>query len=203
MKSKQIGLYFGSFNPVHIGHMAIANFMVTAGGMDEVWFIVSPRSPFKEKSSLMPDYHRLEMVHLAIGDDSRMRASNIEFGMPQPNYTSRTLVALKEKYPKHHFHLMMGSDNLAGFHKWHQYEFILAECQLLVYPRPNAPGGDLQFHPSVRMVEAPHMDISASFVREHMRAGQDMRHFLPPKVWHYLEDNQLLTRKKSGTKIEK
>lgn len=203
MKSRQVGLYFGSFNPVHIGHMAIANYMVTAGGMDEVWFVVSPRSPFKEKSSLLPDYHRLEMVHLAIGDDPRMRASNIEFGMPQPNYTSRTLVTLKEKYPQHHFHLMMGSDNLAGFHKWHQYEFILAEFQLLVYPRPGAPAGDLQHHPSVHIVQAPHMDISASFVREHVQAGQDMRHFLPPRVWAYLEDNQLLRKVKPARKSEK
>lgn len=195
MNPKHIGLYFGSFNPIHIGHMAIANYMVTCTPLRELWFIVSPQNPFKEKAGLIPDHHRLEMVHLAIGDDLRFRASNVEFSLPQPNYTSRTLSVLAEKYPDYIFHLIMGADNLRTFHKWHQYEYILENHRLLVYPRHEEnqiQKSEYMQHPNISWVEAPKIEVSASFIREQIRAGKDMRHFVPPAVWKYLDENQLI-----------
>ena len=162
----KIGLFFGSFNPIHIGHMAIANYMAEFTDLNQVWFVVSPQSPLKKKTSLLADHHRLQLVRLAIGDSLKYKASNIEFQLPKPSFTVNTLAHLTEKYPQHSFCLIMGSDNLNTFHKWKNYEHILNEHQLYIYPRPDSDGGSLKDHPNVKYVQAPFMDISATFLRE-------------------------------------
>lgn len=188
MMRKKIGLFFGSFNPVHIGHMALANYFVEFSPVQEIWFVVSPHSPFKEKGSLLADHHRLEMVYQAIDSDSRFRASNIEFKLPQPNYTAHTLVVLEEKYPDYDFSLIMGSDNLEGFMKWKNADVMLSRYSLLVYPRPGHPGGSLREHPAVTFVDAPLLDISASFIREAVRNGKNLKYFIPGKAFQYMQE---------------
>jgi len=182
------GLFFGSFNPVHIGHLAIANYMVAFADLDQVWFIISPQNPFKEKTSLLADYHRLELINLAIGDDLRFKASDIEFRMARPSYTIHTLEYLREKYPQNHFELIMGSDQLPSFHRWKNYQQILKDYRLLVYPRPGSDDHELISHPSVSMSDAPRMDISSSMIRHAISEGKDVRHFLPSGVWKYLDE---------------
>ncbi|MDX2443317.1 MAG: nicotinate (nicotinamide) nucleotide adenylyltransferase [Bacteroidales bacterium] len=190
----KIGLYFGSFNPIHIGHMAIANYVVEFAALDQVWFIVSPHNPLKEKSSLLQDFHRLEMVYKAIDDDPRFRASDIEFNMPKPSYTIDTLAYLKEKFPDYAFHLIMGSDNLYYIHKWKNYKEILSNYGILVYPRPDYPFdikelSDLTGNDSsIRQLEAPLMEISSSFIRKSIKQKIDLRHFLPAEVFRYIEE---------------
>lgn len=192
-KCKNIGLFFGSFNPIHNGHLMIANWMVEYTDLDQVWFVVSPLSPFKTTSSLLPDYQRLELVNRAIGDDLRFRASNIEFNLPKPSYTIDTLTHLKEQHPEYQFILIMGSDQLPDFHRWKDPERILEGHKLYVYPRKEGPqtadGGrreKMLDHPSLEQVEAPMIEISASFIRSAIREGRDVRHFLPPAVWAYV-----------------
>jgi len=188
----KIGLYFGSFNPIHIGHMAIANYVVEFAALDQVWFIVSPHNPLKEKSSLLQDYHRLDMVYKAIDDDPRFRASDIEFNMPKPSYTIDTLAYLKEKFPDYTFQLIMGSDNLYYIHKWKNYKEILKNYGILVYPRPDYPFdlkelSDLTGNDSyLRQIEAPLMEISSSFIRKSIKQKIDLRHFLPVEVFRYI-----------------
>lgn len=183
-----VGLYFGSFNPVHAGHMVIANYMLAYAGLDKLWFVVSPHNPLKDKSTLLDDRHRLELVRLAIGDNNKMKASDIEFKMKQPSYTIHTLTYLKEKYPTYNFHLIMGSDNLATLHKWKNYEEILKQFHILVYPRPKSDGGPLQAHPNVKMVSAPHVEISSTFIREAIKAKKDVRYYVPPAAWEYIRE---------------
>ncbi|MEM9823825.1 MAG: nicotinate (nicotinamide) nucleotide adenylyltransferase, partial [Bacteroidota bacterium] len=139
----KVGLFFGSFNPIHVGHLIIANFMATQTELEQVWLVVSPQNPFKAKSSLARDYERLHLVQLAIDDNPKLRVSNIEFSLPKPSYTIDTLTYLKEKYPQHAFSLIMGGDNLGSFHKWKNYEQILAHHQIFVYKRPQYHLGDL------------------------------------------------------------
>lgn len=183
----KIGLYFGTYNPIHIGHMAIANYMVEFTEIQQLWFVVSPHNPFKNKKHLLADYHRLELVNLAIGDDGRFRACDIEFKLPQPSYTIDTLTYLAEKYPMHEFYLVMGSDNLEHLTKWKNYEMIIGQYKLLVYPRPGfCPENALQ-HPNIRIVEAPLMEVSASFIRHAIADGKNLSHFIPEKVWEYLD----------------
>jgi|SRR3989344_1487806 len=183
-----VGLFFGSFNPIHIGHMALANYMLEFEGLSELWFVVSPHNPLKDKGTLLHHRHRLHMVNLAIGDNPKMKASDIEFNMPQPSYTVNTLAHLKEKYPKKKFALIMGSDNLETFHKWKNYEEILKRQTILVYPRPGREGGDLSKHPSVRITEAPIMEISSSFIRKAIAEKKNIEYYLPPAVWKYIEE---------------
>lgn len=182
----KVGLYFGTFNPIHIGHMAIANYMLEFGGLDKVWFVVTPRNPMKEKHSLLPEQQRLRMVREAIASDNRFRASDVEFKLPQPNYTIHTLQYLEEQYPGDSFSLILGSDNLEHFQKWKHAELILQRYELLVYPRPGHDGGLLKDHPGVKMLKAPFMDISSTFIREAIAAGKDVKHFLPEPVWKYI-----------------
>lgn len=182
-----IGLFFGSFNPVHIGHMALANYMLTYTDMQEVWLVVSPQNPLKQKDSLLPQHHRLTLVNLAIDDCPNMRSSNIEFSLPQPSYTINTLVHLNEKYPQHQFSLIMGQDNLQTFAKWKNYEEILNGYHLYVYPRPNAKTSAFDQHPHVHLTEAPIMDISSTFIRQAIREKKDVRFFLPAKVWEEID----------------
>ena len=182
------GLYFGTFNPVHIGHMAIANYIVEYAGIDQLWFVVSPQNPFKNKMNLLDDYQRLEMVHRAIDDDPRFRASNIEFGLPKPSYTIDTLTYLKEQYPGHRFKIIMGSDNLEKFHKWKNYESIVGNYGIIVYPRPGFDPKSIGLHQNITICEAPQMDISSTFIRNAIKQGKDMRHFIPPVTWKYMEE---------------
>lgn len=184
----KVGLYFGSFNPVHAGHMIIANYMLACAGIDRLWFIVSPHNPLKEKNTLLADRHRLELVRLAIGDNNKMKASDIEFQMPQPSFTIHTLTYLKEKHPDYSFYLIMGSDNLATLHKWKNYEEILKQHRILVYPRPKSDGGPLKAHPHVEMVDAPHVEVSSTFIREAIKAKKDVRYYVPPAAWEYIRE---------------
>ena len=182
-----IGLLFGSFNPVHVGHMVLANYMLSFTDMDKVWLVVSPHNPLKNKSSLLDQHHRLMLVDAAIGDNNNIRSSNIEFSLPQPSYTINTLAHLSEKYPEHRFSLIMGEDNLGTFHKWKNYEEILRSHHIYIYPRPGAEGGNLLAHPHVHMTEAPVIDISSTFIREAIRNKKDVRYFLPCGVWEEIE----------------
>ncbi|MBU0765302.1 MAG: nicotinate-nucleotide adenylyltransferase [Bacteroidetes bacterium] len=185
-KYKKTGLFFGSFNPIHIGHLAIANYMMEFTDLDRLWFVVSPQNPLKEKKNLLADYHRLELVHRAIGDSVLFRASNIEFSLPKPSYTIDTLTYLSEKHPDHSFVLIVGADSLETFRKWKNYELILERYEILVYPRPGSTGGEFTGHKNVRLTEAPLIEISSSFIRDAIRQGKDMRYFLPEKVYEYI-----------------
>jgi nicotinate-nucleotide adenylyltransferase len=182
------GLFFGSFNPIHIGHMAIANYMLSFEGLNEIWFIVSPQNPFKQKQTLLPERQRLEMVHLAINNAPGYRASDIEFSLPQPSYTIHTLAYLKEKFPNREFILIMGQDNLSSFHKWKNYEMILANYSILVYPRQDAQTSEFEKHPSVKLTEAPQFDISSTFIRNAFAKNYDIRFYLPDKVFQYIDE---------------
>lgn len=185
----KIGLYFGSYNPIHIGHMAIANYIIEFTDIDQLWFVVSPQNPLKGKVNLLEDYHRLELVTRAIGDDNRFRVSNIEFNLPKPSYTINTLAHLQEKFPNHRFAIIMGSDNLGSFHKWKNHEMILENYGIIVYPRPGFDREKMIVHPNVTFAEgAPLMEISSSFIRDSIKKGKDVRHFMPQKVWEYLDE---------------
>lgn len=184
----RIGLFFGSFNPVHVGHMVLANYMLSFTELEQVWFVVSPHNPLKEKSSLLDQNQRLYMVNLAIGDTSKFKSSNIEFNLSQPSYTINTLAHLKEKYPQHQFSLIMGEDNLQSFTKWKNYEEILKNHQLFVYPRPNSEPGDLKHHKNVIMTQAPMMEISSTMIRQAIKDKKDVSFFVPAAVWEYIDE---------------
>ncbi len=183
-----IGLFFGSFNPIHVGHMVLANYMASFTDLDQVWFVVSPHNPLKEKATLLNQNQRLHMVNLAIGDNDKLKSCNIEFGLTQPSYTINTLAHLKEKYPHHRFSLIMGEDNLASFTKWKNYEEILKNYFIFVYPRPNCNSGDLKKHKNIIMTEAPLMDISSTMIRQALKDKKDVSFFVPQQVWQYLDE---------------
>lgn len=183
----KVGLFFGSFNPLHIGHMTIAQYMVEFTDLDQVWLVVSPQNPFKEKKTLLDQHHRLMMARIATEEDARLYASDIEFQLPQPSYTVDTLTYLKEKYPQHEFSLIMGGDNLKSFPKWKNQEVILADHDIYVYPRPGI-SSPLEQHPKVHLTQAPMMDISATFIRQSVLEGKDVSFLLPAAVWTYLDE---------------
>ncbi len=188
---KKIGLYFGTFNPIHIGHMVIANHMVEFSDLDEVWFVVTPQSPFKTKKTLLDNHHRYQMVFEATKEFPKLKPSKIEFDLPQPNYTVHTLVHLEEKYShKYQFCLIMGEDNLKGFHKWKNYKTILENYDLYVYPRISEGEVEHQFkdHPKIHSVAAPIMEVSSTFIRSNHKAGKNIRTMLPENVWQYLDE---------------
>jgi nicotinate-nucleotide adenylyltransferase len=185
------GLFFGSFNPIHIGHMAIAGYMLSFTDMDQIWFIVSPHNPHKINASLLAYHHRLEMVQLAVGDDIRFRVSDIESRLPLPSYTIDTLTHLSEKYPRHDFGLIIGADNLKNFHKWKNADQIILKYHRYVYPRNDFDESELNLHPNISYVQAPEMDISSSFIRKSISGGKDVRYFLPEKVFGYIEKMNL------------
>ncbi|NER17193.1 nicotinate (nicotinamide) nucleotide adenylyltransferase [Spongiivirga citrea] len=187
---KHVGLYFGTFNPIHVGHLAIANHLAEFSELDEVWFVVTPRSPFKQKTSLLDDRQRLDMVFQATKDYPKLKASDIEFSLKQPNYTVDTLAYIQEKYPEYQFALIMGEDNLKSFHKWKNYEVIIENHQLFVYPRISNSKVDLQFndHPKITHVAAPIMEISSTFIRKSIKEGKNIRPLLPENVWQYVDE---------------
>jgi nicotinate-nucleotide adenylyltransferase len=190
----KIGLFFGSFNPVHIGHMVIASYMAEYTDLEQIWMMVSPHNPFKDKLSLLQDYHRLDLVKAAIGDNRKLKASDIEFKLPKPSYTVHTLAHLGEVYPQHQFILIMGRDNLSSLHKWKDYEQILQRHEIYVYPRVNAEKSDLENHASVKFFEAPLMELSSSFIREAIRQEKDVRYMMPENVWLAIEEKSFYRR---------
>ncbi|MBF4471662.1 nicotinate (nicotinamide) nucleotide adenylyltransferase [Flavobacterium sp. HJJ] len=187
----KIGLYFGTFNPIHVGHLIIANHMAEHSDLDQVWMVVTPHNPLKKKSSLLDDHHRLQMVYLATEDFPKIKPSDIEFKLPQPNYTVNTLVHLEEKYPNHEFSLIMGEDNLKSFHKWKNYEAILEHHNIYVYPRISSEAENLELknHPKIHLIDAPVVEISSTSIRENVKKGKNVQPLLPNKVWEYIDHN--------------
>lgn len=182
LESKKVGLLFGSFNPIHTGHLILAHFMATHTDLDAVWLVVSPQSPFKVDQQMLPEEERLKLVELAIAGNDRLRALDIEVSMPKPSYTIDTLDELVRRYPQHRFVLLMGEDNLPGLPRWKQADRILAEHEVYVYPRPGVDATDVKNHPGVRVVDAPLLDISATFIRDCVRAGKSIRYLVPDAV---------------------
>jgi nicotinate-nucleotide adenylyltransferase len=189
--NKKVGLFFGSFNPVHVGHMIIANYMVEHSDLEEVWIVVSPHNPLKEKKSLANDYDRLHLVQLAIGENPNIKASSIEFNLPKPSYTIDTMAYLKEEYPDTPFVLLMGGDNLENLHKWKNYELLLRDYEIYVYKRPSYGPSKYKKHPKVRIYEAPQMNISATFIRRSLREGKSVQYLVPDAVFKYLESSNM------------
>lgn len=183
-----IGLFFGSFNPVHTGHMIIANHFAENADLHQVWFIISPQNPFKEKSSLLDEKHRLYMVNLAIEDNYKLQASNIEFHLPQPSYTIDTLTHLKEKHPDHKFSIIVGSDNLPAFHKWKNYELILAAHTVLVYKRSATDVVPENLKGDIQLFDVPLLGISSTYIRQNIKNGKSVRYLVPEKVWKHLDE---------------
>ncbi|MBU3820564.1 nicotinate-nucleotide adenylyltransferase [Flavobacteriaceae bacterium XHP0103] len=185
----KVGLYFGSFNPINIGHLVIGNYIAEQSDLDQVWFVVTPHNPFKKKSTLLDNYQRLEMVYLATKDYPKLQPCDIEFNLPQPNYTVNTLIYLQEKYPKHDFSLIMGEDNLKGFHKWKNFEVILENHHIYVYPRISEGPIETQFdnHKKVHRIDAPIMELSSTYIRSAIKKGINIRPMLPHDVWVYLD----------------
>lgn len=187
----KIGLYFGTFNPIHIGHLIIANYMVEFTDLDQVWMVVTPHNPHKKKSSLLDDYQRLHLVHLATESFPKIKPSDVEFKLSQPNYTINTLVHLQEKYPTNEFSLIMGEDNLNSFHKWKNYEVILENYDLYVYPRTISSDEKINEifinHPKIHQVKAPIVEISSTFIRESIKNKKNITPMLPSKVAEYID----------------
>ena len=193
---KKIGLFFGSFNPIHIGHLIVGNYMAEFTDLDEVWFVVSPHNPLKEKKSLLSDVHRVTLVRLATEDHTRLKVCDIEMRLPRPSYTINTLTYLAEDYPDHHFVLIGGTDILPSFHKWKNWEQILEQYELYIYPRPGSEPGLWADHPKIKFIPAPMVEISASFIREGIQNEKNMDFFLPTKVYEYLKGMHFYEKKK-------
>lgn len=186
----KVGLFFGSFNPIHMGHMIIANIMVETTDLDKVWFVVSPQSPFKHSKGLLHEFDRYEMVRAAVYENYKLEVSDIEFHLPKPSYTIHTLVHLKEKHPEKNFKVIIGGDNLDGFTRWKNHDRILEDYGLYVYPRPQMQLSELKEHPNVKLVEAPLLDISATFIRNCIRNNQSIRYLVPDPVEEMIRDKQ-------------
>lgn len=194
----KIGLYFGTFNPIHIGHLIIANHLAEYADLDQIWMMVTPHNPHKKKETLLDDYLRLDLVYLATADYPKIKPSDFEFKLPQPNYTVNTLAHLQDKYPQHTFSLIMGEDNLRTLHKWKNYEVLLAQHPIYVYPRLAAadqenhpPKPEIEQHPNVRRIDAPLVEISSTAIREGIKNRKNVRPLLPEKVWKQIDQNQL------------
>jgi nicotinate-nucleotide adenylyltransferase len=178
----QIGLFFGSFNPIHVGHLILGNAMSEYGGVNQVWFVVSPHNPLKKRTTLLHEFDRMDMVRLAIADHPKFIASDIEFHLPKPSYTIDTLTYLQAKYPQHQFKLIIGEDNLIGFAKWKNYEQILAYYELLVYRRHRAEVSPFHTHPKITFVDAPMVEISATYIRDSIQQGKSIRYLVHQDV---------------------
>lgn len=199
----KVGLYFGTFNPLHIGHIIIANHMAEYSGLDQIWMVVTPHNPLKNKDTLLDDYQRLQLVFLATEDYPKIKPSDIEFKLSQPNYTVNTLVHLQEKYPEYVFSLIMGEDNLKSLHKWKNYDVILQNHEIYVYPRISSELDttfkdgtvkqviDLKKHLNIHFIAAPIVEISSTFIRENIKKKKNVQPLLPLKVWEYIDHNNL------------
>lgn len=190
----KIGLYFGSFNPIHIGHLAIAGYLTEFTDLNQVWFVVSPHNPLKKKETLLPDHQRLHMTRLGLGDNDRIKASDIEFKLPIPSYTIDTLAYLQDKHPKNQFCLVMGEDNLYTLHKWKNVTELISNYAIYVYPRPGVVKPEskqlekILAEADYQMVDAPMMEISSTFIRDGIKAGKDMSYFVPPATYKYIKE---------------
>ena len=185
---KKTGLYFGSFNPIHIGHLIIAEQIVANSDLKEIWFVISPHNPLKEQQTLLDDHHRLALVRVAIDDNPVFRACDIEFKLPKPSYTIHTLVNLENKYPTHQFCPIIGSDNLDSITKWFNYEQLLSNYKIYVYPRHGFNGGEYATHHNIVWVDAPLIEISSSYIRSSIASGKPVHYLLPPKVHEYMQE---------------
>lgn len=187
----KIGLYFGTFNPIHVGHLIIANHMAEHSDLEQIWMVVTPHNPLKQKNTLLDDYQRLHLVRLATEDYPKILPSDIEFKLPQPNYTVNTLAHLMEKYPQHVFSLIMGEDNLKSLHKWKNYEYLLEHHDIYIYPRVSeaAENTTLKNHPRIHWIEAPIIEISSTAIRENIKNKKNIRPLLPHRVWEYVDHN--------------
>ena len=188
---KKIGIYSGSFNPIHHGHVMLANYLVEFSDLDELWFVVTPQNPLKKKEDLLDDDERLKMVQLAIGDDPRIHVSDIEMHLPTPSYTINTLTALSEQYPDSEFVFICGMDSLQNLKNWREYQKILDNYELLVFPREGYDGGELINYPSVTVLKTPIIEISSTFIRQCIKEGRDVRHFMPEKAFEYMKEHRL------------
>jgi len=186
-----IGLYFGSFNPIHFGHLIIAQAVLELSRQDEIWFIVSPQNPFKKSKNLLHEFDRLDIVQLAIEDNDRFKVSDIEFHMPKPSYTIDTLTYLKEKHPNHRFKLNIGGDNLAVFPRWKNSQKIIEDFGLIVYPRPGGQKNEKSNHPNIKFIDAPLLDISATFIRKCIKSNRSVKYLVPEKAAKYIYDRKL------------
>ncbi len=185
----RIGIYPGSFNPVHVGHMVIAGYMAEFSDLDEIWMVVSPRNPLKMTNDMLQDYHRLELVKLAIGDNKKIKASDVEFKLSKPSYTINTIRFLKEKYQTDEFVLIIGEDNLSTFDQWKEYDALLQLCMVYVYPRLNVARTTFHDHLKVKLIpEVPVMEISATFIRNSIREKKDVRYMLNATVLERIEE---------------
>ena len=203
----KIGLYFGTFNPIHVGHLIIANHLAEYSDLKQIWMVVTPHNPLKKKESLLEDYQRLHLVHLATENFPKIKPSDIEFKLPQPNYTINTLVYLQEKFPQHEFSLIMGEDNLKSFHKWKNHEVILQNYHIYVYPRLDSKfvlnetiltekeNPDLKCQNKIHLIAAPIVEISSTFIRENIKKGKNIQPLLPHKVWEYIDHNNFYKSK--------
>ena len=187
----KIGLYFGTFNPIHVGHLIIANHLAEHSDLEQIWMVVTPHNPLKEKNTLLDDYQRLHLVHLGTEEYPKIKPSDIEFKLPQPNYTVNTLAHLMEKYPQHAFSLIMGEDNLKSLHKWKNYDYILQHHDIYVYPRVSVGEDNSEFknHPRIHKIDAPIVEISSTFIRKNIKNKKNIRPLLPHNVWEYVDHN--------------
>lgn len=190
----KIGLYFGSFNPIHVGHLIIANHMVHHTEMEQLWMVVTPHNPHKQKKTLADNYDRLHIVNIAIENNPKLRSSSIEFNLPQPSYTIDTLTYLKEKYPHHEFSLIMGGDNLATLHRWKNYEQIVDNYTIYVYKRPSCEIPELASHDNIKLLDAPLLDISSSYIRQLIKESRSFQYLVPDVVHKYLLENPIYQR---------
>lgn len=186
LKNQKVGLFFGSFNPIHQGHLMLANYLVEFTDLRSIWFVISPQNPLKSRANLLEDYHRYQLVQVAIEDNPNFYASTIEFDMPKPSYTIDTLTYLKERYPEKEFYLICGSDIVHQFHKWKNYQQIIEHYHIMVYNRPGDYDNPYVGHPSFQFIEAPQFDISSSFIRKSLKEKKNMQYFLPKKVYEYI-----------------
>jgi len=183
----KVGLYFGSFNPIHIGHLIIGNFIANNTELEQVWFVVSPQNPLKKSSTLLNEYDRLYLVQKAIENNYKFRVFDIEFKLPRPSYTIDTLTYIKEKYPQHNFSLIIGSDSLKNIHKWKNSQFLLSNYSFYVYERP---GFEVKkTGPNINVLKAPLLEISSTEIRNMIRAGKSAQYLVPEKVLEEIEKN--------------
>jgi len=182
----EIGLFFGSFNPIHHGHLMLARTLLNLTALKEIWFVVSPHNPFKEKSSLLNQYERLHMLDLALQGHEQMRSSSIEFGLSQPSYTIHTLTYLQEKYPQHVFSIILGEDNLGSFHKWKHYELILERYSIFVYPRRAYETNMFSEHPNIKRIQAPVIEVSSTQIRNFIKQDKPVDFLVPDAVRDFL-----------------
>ncbi len=187
---RKVGIYSGSFNPIHHGHVMLANYLVEFSDLDELWFVVSPQNPLKQSAELLDDKERLKMVQLAIGDDPRFHVSDIEMHLPKPSYTINTLSILSDQHPDYQFVFICGMDSLQNLHRWRDYQKILDRFKLLVFPREGNDGGELIHHQSVTVLKTPILEISSTFIRQCVKEGRDVRHFMPQKAFEYMREQR-------------